>query len=404
MVKYVRNITKRRKKQVTIGLRFGQWMIAALCLSILQVMLFYNNLAVQHQIEEKNNAVLVGHGALSANTIVERAYTHTFGQIVNSCNKDQKLKDCFQKYYNRITARHEYGGTTVPSGTAGHWWFQSMVRDAFDLEPTSSYRSGLSQHWHTAQAIEPNITMCLIEKVGTKSWREVFIDLNKDYSPSYDLPLRHNMNSSDLIDLPVPRESSPSFVFLRDPLERFLSAYLDKCVDSSHRVEKHCMPNEIFDTESEETRSSIELMKGFSFDRNKKTMFAAYVDVMPLRWNMHFFPQSLYCNGLYRYLEDYDFVGYMNADFYETLGTVAKRYGGRFETSLIKNFKLTPEKMRLKQSKMKNTGIETSAPEKVKEYYSPRALRRVLEYVSIDYVLLGLDIPDCVDEILNEDQ
>lgn len=78
--------------------------------------------------------------------------------------------------------------------------------------------------------------------------------------------------------------------------------------------------------------------------------------------------------------------------------------GGRFETSLIKNFKLTPEKMRLKQSKMKNTGIETSAPEKVKEYYSPRALCRVLEYVSIDYVLLGLNILDWVDGILNEDQ
>ena len=83
---------------------------------------------------------------------------------------------------------------------------------------------------------------------------------------------------------------------------------------------------------------------------------------------------------------------------------MAKRYGGRFETSLIKNFKLTPDKMRLKQSEMNNTGIETSAPKYVKEYYSPRALRRVLEYVSIDYVLLGLDIPDWVDEILNEDQ
>ncbi len=276
MVIYVGNKIQRRKK-VTIGFRLVQWMIAALCLITMQLTLFYNYLAVQHQIEEKNNAVLLGHGALSANTIIERAYSHTFGHIVNSCNKDQKLKDCFQKYYNSITAHHENGETTVPSGTAEHWWFQSMVRDAFDLETTSSYRSRLSQHWHTAQAIEPNVTMCLIEKVGSTSWREVFIDLNKDYSPKSDLPLRHNMTSRDLIDLPAPRESSPSIVFLRDPLERFLSAYLDKCVDSHLRSnEKHCMPNEIFDTESEETRSSIELMKGFSFDRNKKTMFAAY--------------------------------------------------------------------------------------------------------------------------------
>ena len=33
---------------------------------------------------------------------------------------------------------------------------------------------------------------------------------------------------------------------------------------------------------------------------------------MPLKWNLHFFLQSLYCHGIHRVLKDYDFIGYMD--------------------------------------------------------------------------------------------
>jgi hypothetical protein len=36
---------------------------------------------------------------------------------------------------------------------------------------------------------------------------------------------------------------------------------------------------------------------------------------MPLQWNIHFAPMGLSCNGLYRNLNEYDFVGLMGKDF-----------------------------------------------------------------------------------------
>jgi hypothetical protein len=38
---------------------------------------------------------------------------------------------------------------------------------------------------------------------------------------------------------------------------------------------------------------------------SKKMLFQAYVEAFPLDWNLHFFPQSVYCNGLGRRINDY---------------------------------------------------------------------------------------------------
>ena len=56
----------------------------------------------------------------------------------------------------------------------------------------------------------------------------------------------------------------------------------------------------------------------------------------------------------------------------------------------------------LKSSKTGNS--DSKASEKVMQYYTPRSLRKVLEYVSIDYTGLDLKIPDWAEEMLREDQ
>ena len=38
------------------------------------------------------------------------------------------------------------------------------------------------------------------------------------------------------------------------------------------------------------------------------------------------------------------------------------------------------------------------------QYYTPKRVRRVLEYMSIDYVLLGLPIPLWAEELLQQEQ
>ncbi len=336
-----------------------------------------------------------------AEDIVQKAYNSTFANIVKRCPKEiVSFRRCMLQSYQEDVENAPSGGAASPE-VFQHWWFRTMVRDAYNLENHKKGSLLWIKSFHVATASNPNVSMCLIEKIGTKQWKQVFRHINgKKYQ------------SNGIIDLPdTSKEGYPSIVFFRDPLERFLSAYLDKCVDKNHRVnEKHCEPNQLFNPNIQ-SREEKELTMGLSFEDHQKEMFAAYVDVMPLRWNLHFFPQSLYCNGIYRFLDDYDFVGYMDSSFYDTLDKLGKKYGGRFEEELNKVFELSKQLNATKtntkttgQSDRDGVGKETRAVDKVRMYYTPRSLRRVLEYLSIDYVHLGMDIPAWAEEMLLEDE
>lgn len=50
-----------------------------------------------------------------------------------------------------------------------------------------------------------------------------------------------------------------------------------------------------------------------------------------------------------------------------------------------------------------NHGTERQASLHKWEYYTPNTIRRVLQYTSIDYMLLNLSIPDWAEAILNTD-
>jgi hypothetical protein len=49
-----------------------------------------------------------------------------------------------------------------------------------------------------------------------------------------------------------------------------------------------------------------------------------------------------------------------------------------------------------------NQGVETSASSHVMEYYTPKTLRQVLEYVAIDYYLLNIPIPAWAERMLEQ--
>jgi hypothetical protein len=57
------------------------------------------------------------------------------------------------------------------------------------------------------------------------------------------------------------------------------SAFINKCIERGN--EDHCEP-------------MLEHVQGL----DKQTLFEAYVNSFPVKWNLHFFPQSVYCNGL----------------------------------------------------------------------------------------------------------
>lgn len=193
---------------------------------------------------------------LSAWDIVNRSYNQVFAQVTD-CPDRVDIKACVNQTFTKNAQ-----GSDVP------WWFLTMLRDA----PITAGR------WHHLSA--HNVTedgrglqMCAIEKIGTKHWRGVFCHLQDK---------KYVGNRVCREGRPIEKSAAKA-VFLRDPLERFLSAYMDKCLDQLGVTERHCEPTLVF---SDHENGLTEGLKN-----NKKMLFEAYVDAMPLKWNMHFFPQ-----------------------------------------------------------------------------------------------------------------
>ena len=71
---------------------------------------------------------------------------------------------------------------------------------------------------------------------------------------------------------------------LRDPPERLLLGYLNKCAhDGRRRVEGHCEPNTVFN----ETDLTLQIRQ------DPWELLAVYVDGFPLAWNIYTFPPTI---------------------------------------------------------------------------------------------------------------
>ena len=405
-----------------------------------------------------------------AEFIVARAYAETYGRMAQ-CNTDVVGKDCIANVVEEMdrTVRRRrllqnvtfaavdennnddndgagqrtsdpatYSHYIVPPDHPYPWWFATLLRDM----PTN----GVFGPWHelttanlaattmntddsTASTSTP-LKFCSIGKNGCTEWRGIFKALNAhEYcNHSNDTEWKNNGGSNShckesklhtnvkLDDGTI--DGVPRTVFLRDPLERLLSGYLDKCVKSNIRKSQgHCEPNVVFgmDHLQSKTKSAPTDNMGRSIpdmtlvvNELEREMFATYVDLLPLKWNVHFVPQAFTCD-LYRTIDTYDFVGIMGKRFMSELNRMATRYGGILPNVLDDAFhyrtKLANETLFATTT---NVGADnahgTQAPSKVYQYYSPRSIRRALEYLSIDYVMLGFDVPDWAKEILRNDK
>jgi len=123
-----------------------------------------------------------------------------------------------------------------------------------------------------------------------------------------------------------------------------------------------------------------------------------------MKCNEHFVPQALHCD-LYRNIGKYHFVGKMGKDFYFDLDRMANRFGGQLPEILNNTFGYMDH---VKNENHENTGKQGSqhaklASEKVMRFYSARTVRKALEYLSIDYVTLGLDVPEWARQMLKNE-
>ncbi|CAB9509857.1 Sulfotransferase family [Seminavis robusta] len=299
--------------------------------------------------------------------IVNKAYAETFAEIKALCPDHVSFRTC-------IRNKNKERGTTRP------WWFQTMLRDAVPRK-SSGVKDSLFGEWHELYVMDPPLKLCVMEKVGTKQWRKFQCKFNAG-RPIGGVSGENAVYCQAPVN--VRKEDAPRSVFIRDPLERFLSAFLDKCWNS-WLSDSYCKPREIFGNNSLADKTIL---------YDEKTFFETYVDTMPLKWDLHFFPQSFYCDGLYRHYKNYDFVGNMDIGFYDHLET----FGSKFNVSDAVEEVFQLAKHRNESSV--NLGVETAAAKRVHKFYNARTVRRVLQYVSMDYILFDLPIPKWATEIL----
>jgi hypothetical protein len=292
------------------------------------------------------------------------------------------------------------------SNTSSPWWLRNALRDAVQRRPWA----GLDGSWHVGLTCAPKVAGCLIEKVGSQSWKK-HLSIMKNYSEAYHqkchaqfradnakaAPVREvRAQNDDYIAAAHDSDEWLTFTWTRDPLERFLSAYINKC---EHDVkEKHCEPGrENGDLFTNGTKSK-------SFAAMPAPMkLQLYIDVFPLRWNVHFFPQALYCDQLGLSHRRYSFVGNMNDSYPQQLAQLGAMVAARSEpgssawaAAALRTFgSLTTTTKRKQHANAHSTG----ASSKLLAYFNRHSVERLLAYYSIDYVELGLPLPAWLDQV-----
>ncbi|KAL7426836.1 hypothetical protein ACHAXH_000477, partial [Discostella pseudostelligera] len=331
-----------------------------------------------------------------ASVIIRKSYEQTYAYIL-PCDEDAPFgKQCMNKTMQYFNPNNKnINREDIPSIP---WWFQTLLRDMS--------QNGAFGSWHHFSTTTPPLNFCSIEKVGTTEWRRVFCKLNADDCQPDPVKQcgRKQCAWQTMKDMP---DDAPWAVFLRDPLERLLSGFLDKCYSNiTRKIEHHCEPNVIFNPAP---RLKDVVGKGYPslVDQvidNDKQYFAAYVDVLPLKWNLHFIPQAIACD-LHRRFDEFSFVGNMGEDFMFELERMADQFGGGPLADVVNS---TFNYMEFVKLQKKNTGNvvkrhSTHAPAKVQKFYTAHAVRRALEYLSIDYMLLGLEVPEWARQMLRDD-
>lgn len=204
--------------------------------------------AAAHSIRQQQQ-----HRIKTTRDIVNESFHATFSHL-QTCNEKATMQGCTLMLHRSLSSSNE--SPSIP------WWFHTLLRDT---STSNSVQEGVNAEWHflTSTSSQPPIQMCAMEKISSKQWRRVFCKLQNSTDERHYCPPEYT----------IP-DTISKFVFLRDPLERFLSAFMDKCL--KRRIEGHCEPTSVFDNHAIE---------------NNRLFFEAFVDSMPLHWNVHFFPQ-----------------------------------------------------------------------------------------------------------------
>ena len=183
--------------------------------------------------------------------------------------------------------------------------------------------SSLAHHLMISE--QHRFVLCGIPEVGVTEWRQLFLRLTGDPAWNTTNPWYYPHYTPRAIDFTASERLTPErlklvlqdpsyfkAVFFRDPVDRLLSAFLDKFMNVGHQPTSSSTPLPIASPAL--NRYARDFLKDMPGDNGRPLSFQMFVEQLhatrnvSTSWNPHWRPQHAMCL-LDTYLPLYDFVG-----------------------------------------------------------------------------------------------
>ena len=237
------------------------------------------------------------------------------------------------------------------------------------------------QQLFTAHAY--NVSYCAVPKVGTRFYRGLFANLNGFYNLS-SREVLHQQVKFSLASLPMEEihtslTKQRTFLFVREPFTRILSAYLDKFIANNKDFEKRFGTEIIRKYRQNATRSSLTKGNDVTFPE-----FITYLTNLKTRDHVdkHWSRYTSLCHVCHL---RYDFIG-----LFENMATEGPY--------VLHNI--------IRINKTMTNWKESRTRHLLFEYYSKidkKKLRMVREIYRTDAELFGYSVPDSLQPLLAQD-
>eukprot|EP00978_Attheya_sp_CCMP212_P047475 scaffold421390_cov62-Attheya_sp.AAC.1 len=230
-------------------------------------------------------------------------------------------------------------------------------------------------HWAFAFNEKEKLMFCWIEKVGCSRFKSLIMNLHSKMGTTFRLKEITDRKRGESYKMLLQDPTVHKAVFYREPMERFLSGYLNKCIGESTR--HYCL-----------------MVFG-----DKNASFEDAVTQMPLKdpakLDYHFMPQYRHCGGLTREILDTVYTTVEPLLDLETTDVSVRKMLAKFELS-------TDEFSQVYASS--RSGHATDSSTKVEEYYSkdPKLVATIVKYFLQDYLTFNMPVPLFAQKVLRE--
>mmetsp|Transcript_54422 Transcript_54422/g.100129 ORF Transcript_54422/g.100129 Transcript_54422/m.100129 type:complete len:414 (-) Transcript_54422:101-1342(-) len=259
-------------------------------------------------------------------------------------------------------------------------------------QPSTNKPKDFTSFWHGSMGAglyvnpEAKVAFCLIEKNACSQWINLFNRLehknNLDIFDSLGDATNYSLRTGTYTDAKAAETfqnpSATRAVFVRDPLERFLSAFLDKCA-SNNCQNPFCQMRD-----PSLSGQPIAFKQAVTWLLQLKDLAAAETQG---KIDGHFRPQAKHCE-LDQRINEYNVIGYLKPDSLTTAASCLIERAGLQRFNVISNKDSRP------------LFREASAPKTVeflKRFYTPEAARAVYDAYALDYKTFNIPRPEWMD-------